>query len=808
MLRLKLTMLALLGLGVGVHAAEPKAPTDQQLQFFETKIRPVLANHCYDCHGPDEQSSELRLDTASGLFQGGGSGPPVVPGQPDQSLLLAAISHTNPELKMPPDEKLPAEHIENLKRWIEMGAPHPDYSKVQMQSDNADLETERQFWAFQPPRKSAVPTVKDASWPKNDIDRFILAKLEEKNLRPAAKADKRTLIRRATFDLTGLPPTVEDVEAFLADESDEAFAKVVERLLASPQYGERWARHWLDIARYADSNGLDENIAHGNAWRYRDYVVKSFNEDKPYDQFLIEQLAGDLLEPTGDRNVDYERLVATGLLSLGPKVLAEVDEGKMEMDIIDEQIDTLGRALMGLTLGCARCHNHKFDPIPTSDYYALAGIFKSTRTMEHFRKVARWHENPIPGPEDLKRQEEHKQKVAEKKEAIEAFVASANQLLLEKCDPPGKLPDKPETQYDAETKEKLKKLRDELAALEKAAPEMPSAMGVQEGQVMDLQIHIRGSHLSLGAKVKRGFPRVLVSTTPPPIGEKESGRLQLAHWLTSSEHPLTARVMANRIWRWHFGEGLVRTPDNFGRLGEAPDNQPLLDWLACRFVEDGWSFKQMHRLIMLSSTYQMSSEHNAQAAAVDPENRLMWRSNIKRLEAEAIRDSLLSVSGLLDLSVGGSLLTVKNRDYFFHHTSQDSTTYDTPRRSIYLPVVRNHLYEVFMLFDYSDASVLNGDRASSTVAPQALFLMNGEMVHDASTAMARNALQIADARQRIQDLHLRNYGRPASDSEIERSQQFVQMLQERWKDENDAELRAWAALCQVLVSANEFIYVR
>lgn len=804
-----LAAVAVLGLA-GVVQAEGK-PTPKQLEFFETKIRPILANHCYDCHGPDEQSGNLRLDTVSGLFKGGNAGSPIAAGRPEESLLIAAVGYANPELQMPPDEKLPADKIELLTTWIKMGAPHPDYSKVAMQGAQTDWEAEREFWSFKPPQKPEAPTVKDTAWPRNDIDRFILAKLEEKNLRPARRADKRTLIRRATYDLTGMPPTVKEVEDFLADDSEEAYAKVIERLLASPLYGERWARHWLDVARYADSNGLDENIAHGNAWRYRDYVVNAFNSDKPYDQFLTEQLAGDLLPPTGDLAVDHERLIATGLLSLGPKVLAEVDPVKMEMDIIDEQVDTLGRTLMGLTLGCARCHNHKFDPIPTQDYYALAGIFKSTRTMENFKIIAKWNENPIPTPEDTARQEAHKVKVDAKKKVIDEFVAKANKKVQDECKPGEKLPEKLETAYDEETKAELKKLRDELAALEKEAPEIPTAMGVKEGEPTDLRVHIRGSHLSLGAEVDRGFPQLLVVETTPQIGESESGRLQLAQWLTSGQHPLTARVMANRIWRWHFGEGLVRTPDNFGKLGELPDNQPLLDWLACRFVEEGWSIKQMHRLIMLSSTYQMSSEHDPVAAAADPENRLMWRMNIHRLEAEAVRDAMLAVSGLIDLSMGGSMLHVKNREFFFNHTSQDGTTYDTPRRSIYLPVVRNHLFDMFMLFDYSDAAVINGDRSSSVVAPQALFMMNAEMVQNVSTAMAQRALQYSGQTddERIRDLYLTCYSRPPSEEEIQRGKQFVEELQQYWQAESgDARQRAWAAFCQVLVAANEFIYIR
>lgn len=799
---LSLTLLAA-GVGSSISVAESK-PSAKDIAFFESKIRPIFASRCVECHGADEQSGELRLDTVAGMFQGGTSGPPVVPGEPDQSLLVVAIRYTNPELQMPPDEKLTPQQVKDLERWVKMGAPHPDYGKVKIQTNAENWEKDRDFWSFQPPVKPQVPSVKDASWPTTDIDRFILAGLEKKGLRPAAKADKRTLIRRATFDLIGLPPTAEEVEAFLADDSPQAFAKVVDHLLASPHYGERWGRHWLDVVRYADSNGLDENIAHGNAWKYRDYVVKAFNSDKPYDQFLLEQLAGDLLGPTDDYVVRNERLIATGFLSLGPKVLAEVDETKMEMDIVDEQVDTIGKALLGLTLGCARCHDHKFDPIPTRDYYSLAGIFKSTKSMDSFTKIARWHENVVATPADLEVKAAHDEKVAQKKKAVEAFIAAANEKVKESCKP-DELPEKPETLYDEQTKSELKKLREELTALEKAAPEMPTAMGVEEGTITDLKVHIRGSHLSLGATVERGFPRVLQSTTPPPIGEKESGRLQFAQWLTDGSHPLTARVMVNRIWRWHFGEGIVRTPDNFGKLGALPDNPALLDWLACTFVEKGWSIKDMHRLIMLSSTYQMSSAFDSKAAAVDPENTLYWRFNIRRLEAEAIRDTLLAVAGTIDLSMGGSMLHVKNREFVFNHTSQDATTYHSNRRSIYLPVIRNHLYEVFTLFDYTDASVLNGDRSSTTVAPQALFLMNGDLVYEVCQAMAERALATSeDDKERLNQLYLTCYCRQPTETELARATGFIEQL----TGQSQTSLQAWTALCQVLVSANEFIYIR
>jgi hypothetical protein len=673
--------------------------------------------------------------------------------------------------------------------------------------------TGRGLWAFQPPADPPVPAVRDTAWAKTPLDRFILARLEAAGLKPVPPADKRTLLRRATFDLTGLPPTPREIDAFLADETPEAFARVIDRLLASPAYGERWGRHWLDVARYADSNGLDENVAHGNAWRYRDYVIRSFNRDKPYDQFLLEQLAGDLL-PNTDPDSRGEHLIATGFLSLGPKVLAEVDEKKMEMDIVDEQIDTVGRSLLGLTLGCARCHDHKFDPIGTDDYYGLAGIFRSTRTMETFTKVARWHENSLGTEEELARQAEYNRQIARQKDLIQKCITRANQELKSRLATGAKLPKKPEDMYPDETRAELKRLRDELGQLEKAAPEMPSAMGVKEGTVADTAIHLRGSHQRLGKVVARRVPKVLDQTGRPAFDGQQSGRLQLAQWLVRRNHPLTSRVMVNRLWRWHFGQGLVRTPDNFGKLGEPPANPPLLDWLAQRFVDGGWSVKAMHRLLMLSATYQMSSAHDARNAERDPENRLHWRAEVRRLEAEAVRDALLSVSGSLDRTMGGSLLDVKNRGYLFDHTSRDATRYDSPRRSLYLPVIRNHLYDVFQLFDSTDATVPSGDRATTTVAPQALFMMNSDLVAQVSERLAADLLDDAgtDDAGRIRRLYVRAYGRCATAQETTKAREFVRRCEQEFQSsESDAgkrRARAWACLCQVVVAANEFVYIR
>jgi len=793
---------------MAVRAAESD---EEKLRFFETKVRPVLAEHCYRCHGAEKQESDLRLDTAEGILAGGASGPAVVSGEVEQSLLWIALTYREDDLQMPPDGKLAEAVLADVGRWIGEGAALPDVASPPPVTAGVHLEEARGFWAFQPPVSPPLPAVRDRAWPQSAIDFFILANLEANGLTPAPRADRRTLIRRATLDLWGLPPTPDEMEAFLSDDSPDAFAQVVDRLLSSPRYGERWGRHWLDVARYADSNGLDENIAHGNAWRYRDYVIAALNDDKPFDQFVIEQLAGDLM-PTEVAAQRRERLIGTGFLSLGPKVLAEGDEQKMEMDIIDEQIDTLARVFTGITLGCARCHHHKFDPVSTEDYYAVAGIFKSTRTMESLKRIARWNENTIATPDEVRCKAECDRKVAEQKAAIEQVIAKANAALKSQLGDAAELPKDAESRYPADVRSELKRLRDDLAAFEKSLPELPTAMGVVDGTPENLRVHLRGSHLSLGDEVRRGVPAALAFDGQPPMPPDRSGRLELAHWLVRPEHPLTSRVLVNRLWRWHFGRGLVASTDNFGQLGERPVNPPLLDWLATRFVEGGWSIKELHRRILLSSTYQMSSAESQAALTSDPDNRLQWRATLRRLEAEAIRDSLLSVSGMLDESMGGSMLHVANRAFLFDHTSKDETSYDSRRRSIYLPVIRNHLADVFSLFDYSDDSVPNGDRSTSTIAPQALFLMNSALVTEASQSLAQRLLKTEpeDAAARVQRLYGLAYGRPAAPEEIAKCMALVRSVEQELKSGKDERtsdaLSGWEALCHVVLASSEFVY--
>ena len=610
---------------------------EKGFKFFEDKVRPILATDCYECHGPDSGAgkAKLRLDSRRAILKGGRSGPALIPGEPERSLMVLAVRHEG-DVAMPPKTKLSQEKIDAIATWIKMGAPWG----VAAQSETPAKQTAAQprwddnaqsFWAFQPRRAVRPTEVVDSQWPRSPIDRFVLAKLESKGIQHATLAHKRALLRRATLDLIGLPPTARETEEFLGDDDPLAFARVVDRLLASPRYGERWGRHWLDVVRYADSNGMDDNLAYSDAWRYRDYVIAAFNADKPYDRFLEEQLAGDLLagiEPKGHDDL----IVATGFLAIGPKMLAEDDPVKQQMDIVDEQLDTTSRVFMALTMGCARCHDHKFDPLEMSDYYALAGIFKSTQTMISYRVDSKWNTTGLGSIQAALRLEDLEQ------------IIDRHDNLLVNGNPDQMLPG-----ARAAHTELLDAAKKEYAAI-------PKAMAVVEGPPADVEIFLRGNHLTRGPVVARRFPAILAGRDQPALGAKRSGRLELARWLSSAQHPLTARVIVNRVWRWHFGRGLVSSVDNFGKLGRLPTHPELLDWLANRFVFEGWSLKRLHREIMLSCTYQMSTRTDRHAALVDPENALLWRMPRRRLEAEEVRDSILAAAGLLEIKMRGTLL--------------------------------------------------------------------------------------------------------------------------------------------------------
>ena len=789
-------------------ATNSVSPSAEQARFFETRVRPLLVERCGECHGAKKQWAGLRVDSRAALLKGGDSGPAIVPGQPDESLLIRAVRHASDELKMPQNGKLPAEQIADLAKWVEIGAPFTDSATT------AKPLRDPNHWAYRAPVLAERPTPRNRNWSRTAIDDFVAARFEAVGLTAAAEADRATLLRRLKFDLTGLPPTPADLVEFAADSNPDAESRLLDRLLAHPAYGQRWGRRWLDVARYADSNGLDENIAHGNAWRYRDYVVRSINADKPFDRFALEQLAGDLL-PAADETERHELLTATGLLSIGPKVLAEVNEAKMRMDIVDEQVESVGRVFMAMTLGCARCHDHKFDPVGTDDYYALAGIFKSTRTMETYTKVARWHEHLLPSAAATAMKVEYETRLAVKKKAVEQFVAEADAKARAGLPADSKPPEKLETIYPEATKAELKKLRDAVTEVEKNPPEYPAAMGVGEDKIVDLPIHLRGDPKKLGAVVGRRTPVVIRGPDSPQFSDKVSGREQLARWLVDPRHPLTARVLVNRVWRWHFGRGIVASTDNFGLLGERPSHPELLDWLALEFVADGWSLKRLHRNLLLSAAYRQDSVATPAAIAADPENRWLARARVRRLEAEELRDSLLFVGEQLDNTFGGSLLKVKNRGYLFDHTSIDLTDYTSRRRSLYLPVIRNNVYDLFQLLDFPDPAIPTGDRATTTVAPQALLMLNSDFVMQTADHLAERLWRdsgATDDRARASALVSIALGRTATEAEATEHVAFVQRVErELAATIADAERRrkqAWSLLCHVLIDSNEFCYLR
>ena len=1095
------------------------APTPDAIEFFESKVRPLLHDRCVECHSDADPESGLSLESKVGLLRGGKLGAAISPGKPKESLLISAVNHDE-FLKMPPKDKLATSELALLTQWVAMGAPWPEVSSDKQQtaiSAEADADTghvvqftseQKRFWAYQPLRRPALPkTASDES--RSPIDLFIYEKLHAKGLSPSPVASKRDLIRRATYDLIGLPPSVIEIEQFVADDSPEAYSNLLDRLLASPRYGEKWGRHWLDVARFADSNGLDENIAYANAFRYRDYVVDSLNCDKPYDRFVQEQIAGDLLPPVDEnfaaRGNPLDRFVATGFLTIGAKMLAEDDPMKMQMDIIDEQLSTLCQAFMGMTIGCARCHDHKFDPLPTADYYSLAGIFKSTQTMENHNVVARWFERPLGSETELERVKTLDNEIAAVKVSIEKlnqatqqratdeirklagsallataqaddfarrsnerlahglnqtaepygvnsgyalieaegfhrgdvvretenygkdigviisgpgasaeydlnvehagryaielryaaqerrpirirldgkeiqrsaandvtgswqpdsqawFVSTTTQLsaghhvlrfdskrefphidkfaIVYQTNEPwpfgpepialsrsgmdlgisyatltlwqdyfGKTPEektpvvpffawwtkfssidanfeteaaellaqldtdtplrketpvvlreallaeKPttlnrvaaayqtaidkvlviETAGDAE----LEKLREEvlgensplagpkkdferfysvdekskadvlaaqLAEIENRRPQLPMAMGVTESKPEDLRIHLRGSHVVLGKLVSRRFPQVLAGTEQPAISSSGSGRLEFAEWLTRPEHPLTSRVIANRLWYWHFGRGIVPSVDNFGMLGQKPTHPELLDWLACELVENEWSLMHLHRTIMLSQTYQMSTRFQASGYEVDPENEMLWRFRRRRLTGEEIRDSIVAVGTGLDQTMYGSLMNVENHAYVNSTGTAGMLNYDNARRSIYLPVIRSGVFDVLQTLDFPDPSMLSGERQTSTVAPQALLMMNSDLVHEHSLAVAEQLLKSPlDDAQRINLTYKRILKRQPTIEEVAAASSFIR----------DSGLSAasnpatvWQSLCRVLISSNEFSYI-
>nr|AUN35800.1 hypothetical protein [uncultured bacterium] len=784
----------------------------EEVEFFETRIRPVLAEQCYACHSAKAKRVQagLLLDTREGMRKGGDSGPALNPGNPEDSLILEAIRYAG--LEMPPNKRLSDSVVADFEKWIRMGAPDPRASSEDGANANKGqgkaTRSPQSLWSFQPLQRLDVPQSASDEWSYSPVDRFILAKLNAQNLVPTSDARRETLIRRAFLDLVGLPPSAVEVEAFVNDTRSDAFVHVVDQLMASPQFGERWGRHWLDVARYADSSGGGRARIFENAWRYRDYVIASFNADKPFDRFVTEQVAGDLL-PHATPDERRDNLIGTGFLALGPTNYEAQDKELLRMDVVDEQIDTAGRAFLALTIGCARCHDHKFDPISTREYYALAGIFRSTKTLIH-ANISDWIERELPISDEHRRAlDEHKRAtaplVAEIKQAKENLKAlRSKSTSAQEGDGERRLRNE-----SSEVKAAMKMVADlelKLQTLNAAAPSPPPrTMSIEEEEKpADFQICIRGNVHTLGDLVPRGFLNVAGGSQPGALPANQSGRAELAAWIGSRDNPLTARVIVNRIWLHLMGVGIVRTPDNFGAAGELPSHPELLDWLASDFIAHGWSVKHTVRQIVRSHVYQLSTAMSPQAAGLDPENRLWSRMNRRRLDAEVLRDSMLLAAGRLETTPGGPSVEAGT-------TSEFGYEYKSLRRSVYVPVLRNELLDLFELFDVADPNLVGGRRNTSTTATQALFFTNSPFVMDCSRAAARDLLNagVHENAAVIEAAYRQVLGRAPTDGERVATDRFLSeaMQSADSKSIEQTRLHAVAGLYQTLFACIDFRYI-
>jgi hypothetical protein len=955
-----LTAVAILMGAVGwveVGADEGRKPADslapEAAEFFETRIRPVLVEKCLGCHGPKKQSSGLRLDSREAVLKGGDSGPAVVPSRPDESLMIRAVAHRHDELKMPPKGKLPDLEVALLTRWVAMGAPWPaDSGKANIAT--AGTHSPAEHWAFRPFRTSPPPPVEDRSWAASPVDAFILARLEAAGIAPSPPADRRMLIRRATIDLWGIPPTPEEVDAFASDAAPDAYSRLIDRLLASPRYGERWGRHWLDVARYADTKGyvFTQERRYPYAFTYRDYVIGAFNSDLPFDRFVVEQIAAD--QSASDQEKDTRPLAAMGFLTVGRRFLLDQNE------IIDDRIDVVCRGLLGLTVTCARCHDHKFDPIPTEDYYSLYGVFASsvepedlpvlewpgsgaavrspefTRKLEAARKnrddylaarrtevqkdlaerfsrylkaaydlkldarsprvderaladqldarrlrgvmrmwrrhldttsktndavFAPWHafaasprEAFAARAEDIRRKLlSADPKTDPKAAAVHPLVARAvlatapasmdevvaryltlfaqlearqteraaqaakgalepewETLRLALHGPSGALaiPDGPESrrfvlnQRQGQEFAALQGAIDRLNATEPSAP--LRAMVLKDArQPVEPQVFLRGNPGRPGKAVPRRFLRVLAGPEAPPF-RQGSGRLELARAIADPKNPLTARVLVNRVWHWHFGKGLVSTPSDFGLRSDPPSHPELLDVLAAGFVADGWSIKALHRRIMLSNTYRQASRPRPEAAARDPENRLVWRFNPQRLDFEAMRDAILAASGDLESVLGGRPVMITEPPF-------------SARRTVYGFIDRQNLDGLYRTFDFAVPDATSPRRFVTTVPQQALFLLNSPFLHEQARRLAAVIRPDAssDPAEAIRRLYRRVLLRVPEPDELAAAEGFLRRQSDPaapdgWKRSMSGEaggpLSPWEQLAQVLMLTNEFMF--
>lgn len=905
-------------------------PTPEQLDFFEKKIRPVLVEHCYECHSAGAKiiQAGLRVDHRAGLLKGGDSGAAIVPKEPEHSAILKAMRYEDTE--MPPKGKLADSTIADFEAWIAMGAPDPRVADELPTARTIDLDEGRKFWAFQPVSDPQPPSVRNESWPLDPVDRFILAKQEEIGIQPVVDADRYTWLRRVSLDLTGLPPMHAEIDAFIRDNSPHACATVVDRLLDSRAYGERWSRHWLDLTGYADMIGTSNSVFAQHAWRYRDYLIEAFNNDKPFDRFVREQIAGDLMEASTPQE-KANNITATGFLMLGDVEIVEPDKPKMETDHIDTQVSKIGTVFLGMTLGCVRCHDHKFDPIGVDDYYGIAGMLRSSPST---RKIpfGVWSmldatelpETPEQLDERKKLEEEHTDKISSlraeqtklnaDKKAIVAQIAElekasaedkvAGTLRVPSADNSELKNDKTDSEKSKEAQsnaerssqgtgsvpapldsltkqrdeltEKLKKLDAEIRHAEFFSSKVPKAFAMHDGEKpADMPVYIRGNPYAPGKIVPRGALRVASWKDFPEIPSGQSGRLQLADWLADAKNPLTARVTVNRIWQKLFGEGLVRSIDYFGVRGEVASHPELLDHLATRFMKDGWSQKTLIRSLVLSRTYRLSSANPKVAGTLgvpsadsneinngktnreqsekeqsdtkqtsygirsvpvtfvrtqsvhaphgDPDNRLLWRMNRQRLDAEAIRDSMLAVSGELRESHGGPALVLEiventgdlvqqgvNPPNYNHRKPRPSQEFE---RTVYLPVMRNGFTNddrVRTYFDFVNPAQIAGQRNQTVVPTQSLFLMNNDLFRKRAKSLVDLFLAgSATHDERLNQLWIRVLGRPITEVERQESIAFLEEAKSLVANEPNqaaADSIVWQELCHSLMSSNYFVF--
>lgn len=803
------------------------APIFADESFFESRIRPVLIEHCYSCHSEEAGKAKggLQLDTRMGIRLGGDTGPAIVPGDLEKSLLIAAVRWHDDDTGMPPEKKggkLPAKIIADFEKWVREGAVDPRGGGGT--SKSYDGEAAKDWWAYQAIKKPVIPETKDKDWPQGPIDQFILAKLEEKGLKPVGEADDATIIRRVYLDLVGLPPT-----------PGASTEQVLDRLLGSRQFAERWARHWLDVARYAESSGGDVNVTLPEAWRYRDYVIESFQEDNPFNEFIREQIAGDLLPATNEKE-RAQNLIATGFLAVGQKSLNNSDPKQFAVDLADEQIDAVSQAFLGVTVSCARCHDHKFDPISQRDYTALSGIFLSTQT--HYGTAGgvrgRNASSLIEVADEAGLATVDRSMDAriweQKKARLDQLVKQRDEVLASRR--PGGRSTGGTSMTGFEVVRiitQAKRLEMELSAFRSDGSLKPQVMGVVDKPVTapraggrnpmrggpnssrrngsgfeiigDSPLFIRGDIDQEAEHVPRGLPEFLAHGATLDIREGTSGRLELADWIASPSNTLTARVIVNRVWHWIFGQGLVRTVDNFGASGELASHPELLDYLAYEFMDDGWSLKRLIKRIMLSRVYRLDSAHDEGNYSLDPDNRFLWRRKARRLDAEVVRDSMLSVGGLLkDDPRLGSLIALAGDgpiggDRFQILKESEIESANGHFRSVYLPVARTVETEVLAVFDLANPSLVQGARETTIVPRQALYLMNSPFVEEAAEAMARRVMKERGFQKRF-DLACRlAFGRGPFSAESAAARRLA-----------GDDLEAWTGICRALFSSGDFLF--